>query len=606
MGGLPTLLVELDDGSGTFPHDVTDYVDLSAGWSIPRGRDTEGDSIDPSTLTIAFKNDDGEFTLGDPTFDIAVDQGIRLTETLGGTTSARFAGYVQNWPTSWDSPTGTKSTTRVTAVDRLSRLERARLRSMLEEEILLDSPSAYYTLGEPEGATAGGDTSGNSQRPLGTLGSGTALSFGTGVGPIDGLTAVQLFGGKNLGVRLADTFASNILVAEAFVALGSDPVGYPILELTAGGVMLRLSVDVTGLYVERLVMGVGGGGVGAPGSWMDGQTRHLAMVHDLGTGDVGLYIDGVDQGSTFIATTSFTTPVLYVGRSAEDSGVMTGTVSHVAVWQSAGSPATRIAAHALTGLSGTESSDDRVARLVSYVGMTGADLDLEAGSSTLVAQSTSGGSVMDALNDAVATEGGALFIAGDGKLTLHSRNHPVAAATSAAVVTLTTADTVPDNLTWSVDKNHLVNYVEASRPNGATQTSQNAASVAQFDQYPESLSLLVETDDEVADAAAWRANANATVAPRLTSVTVDLMTLADDTLREDLLGLELGDRITISGFPSQSPEATADLLIEGWSEEQSIDSWTLTLNTIPAETYRAWILGDSTYSVLGSTTRLYY
>ena len=66
------------------------------------------------------------------------------------------------------------------------------MRSMLEQEILLDTPTAYYTLGEPEGATSAGDTSGNGLASLTIAGTGAALTFGTSTGPADGLPAPTL------------------------------------------------------------------------------------------------------------------------------------------------------------------------------------------------------------------------------------------------------------------------------------------------------------------------------------------------------------------------------------------------------------------------------
>ncbi|MCC7268780.1 MAG: hypothetical protein IT546_15780, partial [Caulobacteraceae bacterium] len=65
MTGLPTLLVELDDGSGTFPYDITEYVSLSSGWSIgPHGRPDELQEVQATSLNLTLDNTDGRFTLG--------------------------------------------------------------------------------------------------------------------------------------------------------------------------------------------------------------------------------------------------------------------------------------------------------------------------------------------------------------------------------------------------------------------------------------------------------------------------------------------------------------------------------------------------------------
>ena len=152
----------------------------------------------------------------------------------------------------------------------------------------------------------------------------------------------------------------------------------------------------------------------------------------------------------------------------------------------------------------------------------------------------------------------------------------------------------------------MVNTVSGSRPDGATQSVANSASIAKYDEYPNDLgTVLVLTDAEVLDAITWRVSNYGEVNPRLSSVTLDLTTLPTAT-QQAALNLRQGDRITISGLPAQSPVATADVLVEGLSESIRSGSWRLTFNTIPAATYRVWVLGDATYGVLDSTTRLHY
>lgn len=604
MTGLPTLLVELDDGTGTFPHDITTYVDQSSEWSIQRGRANEFDSIDPSDLTITLKNDQAHFTLDSPTFGIYVDQMIRLTETLGGTVSARFTGYVQNWPTSWDSPIGNKSTVTINAVDRLARLERRKLRSILEQTILADSPVAYYTLGEPEGSTSAADSSGNAVASLVLDGTGADVVFGNGIGPsTDGLTAAQFAGGQYL--RTPSPIAS-LGTVEFF--LSASPAPATSEGLMQGGTWFVWIASSGRVFASNnFMMGSPVSSVSTAGSVADGSVHHIAVTFTGATAK--LYLDG-----SLVDTTASPEPslleVVEVGAATStftSFDTFNGMLSHVAAFTAVLS-ADRIAGHAAAGLTAFagETTDARIERLASFANITPADMDLETGVANLTAQATSGSSAMDALNEVVNTEGGGLFIAGDGNLVFQNRTHRTVAATSTAAVALTTRDVDPSDLTWSVDKNYMTNYVEGSRPDGAVQVAVNQASIDVHEQYPGSITLLVATDAEVSSALAWRVYAYGEVEPRLSSVTVDLLTLADDAQREAILGLELGDRMTVSAFPSQSPRATADVIVEGMRESQSINAWSITFNTVPAETFRAWVLEDPVYGVLDSTTRLHY
>jgi hypothetical protein len=187
--GLPTITVKLDDGSLTYPTNVSTRVRLPAGVTVSGyGRTDEQPAAQAAQFSVTLDNTDGAITS-----TVTVGQGIQFTETIGATTRTRFTGVIsaanQGWPTGDD----TFSVIQVTAVDPLAALARQPLRSMLEEEILLDNPTAYYTLGEAQGATTAGDTSGNQGVSLSLSNDGGArMTFGQGTGPgVDGLTAAQ-------------------------------------------------------------------------------------------------------------------------------------------------------------------------------------------------------------------------------------------------------------------------------------------------------------------------------------------------------------------------------------------------------------------------------
>lgn len=104
MTGLPTLIVELEDGSGNFTNDITAYV-RQRTWSLSRGWSDENDedNIQPAQLQMQLDNLDGRFTLGASNYNgITKDKRIRLSETVGANTYRRVVGYVIDWPTKWE------------------------------------------------------------------------------------------------------------------------------------------------------------------------------------------------------------------------------------------------------------------------------------------------------------------------------------------------------------------------------------------------------------------------------------------------------------------------------------------------------------------------
>jgi hypothetical protein len=588
---VPNLLVQLDDTSGAFVHNVTAYVHLPSGVETKRGRNDEDDTVAASELKLRLDNVDGRFTLGSTTYGIRIDQRIRVTETVGATTSIRFTGYVEDWPTSWPSPSASHAVTYVTAVDRLARLERRKLAgTFLDTEMAADAPFGRWPLRDAEGSTTAGDVSGNARPTLTPQGTGTLPVF-TGAG-------VTFMGGKYLTARPAGTVLAGFEVMFSRTSIPSTRQCVMALNTTLGGTLFNLVIEpVTG----QASMGSSGGPtVTTSASVCDGAPHHAFIANDDASLTASLYIDGVLVGSSNHTVVQNPMATMTVGGSVNPSTAnFAGTASDFAVYTTAPSAA-RIAVHAdavLTGL-GSDSSDERIARLAAYANLAPADLSLEAGVLTSVpTQQIDGVAVLESMRDVAESEGGVLFVNGSGQLVLQNRTHRVMVATSAADMALTSADIGDPVITG--DKQYLENYITGSREGGATQVALNQASIDQYDQYPNDIRRALYTSDEqVADLINWRVAQYGEPRPRMSSVTLDLQQAA--------LGLELGDRITVSGLPVQSPIETADLLVEGWTETVTDQSWDMVLNTVPAEGSRAWLLGNATYGVLDSTTRLYY
>ncbi|HJR90332.1 MAG TPA: hypothetical protein VJ782_09275, partial [Aeromicrobium sp.] len=239
MTGLPTFLVELDDGTGTFPDDITTAVSLKAGGSITRGRADEHGSITPTVLRLGIE---WSGLSGITTFN---DQMIRVTETVGATTSVRFTGYVQDWPVEWPSGGDEYAITRITAVDRLARLARRKLKSMIEHEYLVDAPLLFYPLTEREDSESAGDVSGNGGPSLIPDGAGVVF----GATSLDGQGAVTLPAGVSLrsapGATGISAEASASFWVECFCDFGSPQTNIVSVEF-ASGATVTLRTDGAG------------------------------------------------------------------------------------------------------------------------------------------------------------------------------------------------------------------------------------------------------------------------------------------------------------------------------------------------------------------------
>jgi len=582
MTGLPTVQVLLDDVSngGTWPYDITTYVELQYGYTITRGRSDEVGDVQPTSLSMTLNNTDGRFTLGTTGGGygaINVDRRIQVKHTVSGVTTTRCTLYVQDWPVEWPGGSSAYAVAPITAVDRLARLNRRVLRSIIEQEILLDAPAAYYTLGEPAGSTTAADSSGADAAALTTIGSGTAVVFGSATGPgTDGLTAAEFAAGEYLYALLPGAPATQ----ECFFATTA----------TDG-----LLVNVGGGHVLAVAAGklsFNGGAVVSAASVNDGLIHHAAMSITGGTATI--YLDGASVGTTAatVGGISFT-----VGRD------FTGSIAHVA-FNSAALYAARILAHYTAGHDGFpgDRSDERIARFASYANIPTADQSLEVGYQDNVPHfDITGMSPTAAMSEVATSEDGLLFLRGDGDLVFQNRYHRSVQTTPVFTVA---ADAIGSADRFTGDMQHVVNAVTITRADGPGAYAENTASIASHEQYPLSLDLKVATTAEAVDRADWEANAYPEPLPRIGGLTLDLFqqTVA---VQQGAQALELSDRFQVTGLPTQTPGGTtADLVAEGWTESVSITSWAVQFNASPWAPNAVWIIGDSTYGVLDSTTKL--
>lgn len=593
---LPTLTVLLDDGTGTFPTNITSKVLALDGYEIGRGRGDWQGAVTAGDLRLTLNNSDGRFTPGSTTLGtpspITVDQRIRLKETVNGVTYTRFTGYVKSWPVSWPATVVTFSIVPVTATDAQARAERRPLRSMLEEEILLRSPSVYYTLGEPEGSTAAGDTSGNQAAVLEIVEAGAALTFGAGTGPTDGLTSATFANGD----FLSDNGTATVTVPTTYSMVDWFTTTTPLGSLTQGQGDLGWEMSLNGSGEVRVfVPGAGSGLITGP-VVTDG-SEHCAIA----TGDgvtATLYVDGVSVGTRAIGAPNSAIQELNLGVG------FTGTIAHVATYTTALSAADALAIYQ-AGSSATESGTARITRLAGYAGIPVGTLDSSL--TNVPRAALTGKSAQAAIQEVADAEMGVVYLDGNGNLTFHNRER-VSAKTAPDLI-LDRQWVTPD-VQPVVDDQQIINYFETkAEGTGATSLVNATASETTHGRYAQSQTYLVQTDAEALDRARWIVDNFDEPAPRYGTLTINLYGMTAAQASTVLAALDLDCWLRVTSLASQNPGGTtADVVVQGWRErcepESTKDPWTITCNVVARSLYNAWILGSSTYGVLDSTTKL--
>lgn len=562
-------------------------------------------------------------------------------ETRPAVAFPRFYGFLSEAPVTWPV-SGVYARAEWSAVDLLERVgsRAGSLRPMVLEEALLDSPLVLLPLDEADGATQAASL--GSTQGVGTLyqvDSGT-YQFAAGTGPpADGSSSLVLTrGGDTAGwfISTPAALASTDLTVETWVNANAPAPGVSV------GTMIHLSNAATGGTTTpsavlwhtstQLVFHMDGppylSAIGS--SIADGHTHHVAATCRKagGTVTLRLYVDGAQVASASSAGSATTVTAAYMLVGGAKSYVMwSGTINHCAVYPTALS-ADRISAHYHAGWDGFggETSDQRISRLASYARLAsltptalvsvwklddasasvldsatilaGSDLNLENGQAVVYGQAAGGSDYLTEIRAVTTTEGGLVYVDGAGQFRFHARDHrynrPLGAVRA--------AEDADPGLYPAYDLQGVVNDVTVTGQANVTARYTDPASIAQRGIYaPSPIASLSRDPLDVWSMATWQVNGRSAPTPTYRQVTFDLATLPADAPAQ-LLALDVGDRLQLTGLPGQAADTAPDLIVEGWTETATPDQWRLTFNTSPAGRYDVWRLDDAAHSVLDSTT----
>lgn len=584
---LPNTKVEIAFDSGyTTPAasrtwtDVSAWVESQYGLTINRGRADEISQIQPSILSLTLDNTDGRFTpekTGGAYYpNVKKGRPIRVTSTYNAVQYVRFVGYINEWPVVWPDSTSATSTVTITASSRMARLGvSAELKSIVEEEILVDSPEAYYTLGEPAEATSAADSSGKAAPALTMAGAGTDVTFGTATGPgTDGLTAATFAGAKYLAATLNTALTDfSLKLYFSTATTGETMVSY------SGGLLAIATTSGTG--ITAAVQGT----LLTTGDAVADSLVHCVEVTRSGTA-LSLYLDGVSK-DTDVNGTAIAAGDLWVGSGSLGAAVgltnpFHGSLSHVALSSTADS-STRAAAYATAGSTGFagESGAARITRLAGYAGVPAAELSLDTGVATIAHFDITGTAPTAAMQKVTDTENGILYDAKDGTLTFKDRDHRYALASSFTLNA--TAQEVQGDLLPRLDDQFLVNDATATGIDTSARII-DATSTADYGYYRQTIDAASSDPEAVRALAEWRVGLNKQPTSRYPTVSVDVVNLS--TAQAALiLAADISTRFGLSSLPTQAPASTADFFVEGYAERITESKHLITFNTSPTTGY---------------------
>jgi hypothetical protein len=258
-----------------------------------------------------------------------------------------------------------------------------------------------------------------------------------------------------------------------------------------------------------------------------------------------------------------------------------------------------------------ELSGARIGAILDAIGWPAADRSIDAGISTVQAKTYALDSALSALQEIELTEGGLLFMSADGKVTFKDRTKFV----------LDALDTT--NYTWGdlgsekiyadlgplerADTN-LWNRIVIEAPGKTTVDVSDSASRDAFTVAYRTLSLstLHESQNEMVDRANYLLTRYGTPKNRISEMVIE----RSIDYWNRLLDRELHSKLRARKRPVGGGTIEQDSFVEGINHDVDYrhgTKWLVTLNLSPLdEVTTYWVLGDTVYSVLDSTTRLYY
>lgn len=567
----------------------------------------------------------------------------------------RFCGEVPAWPAQWDSSRDVR--TPLNGQGILRRLDQGKspLKSALRRTLQNTyGVVAYWPMEEPEGATEFASALGGPAMRF----SGTATTAG-------GVTGLTLAADASLACSeplpaFADAGAVGRVPSydPSFVSDASSLRGWTVAAIVgfpASGVsngMQILTVSTTplpsgGTTMARVVLSYDStsywkcqiyDATGAVVSTLDFSSLTTAFnplgaswyvriwTHENATG-CGVYltrVDGIRDAALLSIGYGTDSPMYDPGRVTAvsvggGSTPLAGPVrvGHVVVannpdslWTSLVAPYYTQVRAALVAHAG-ERADERFRRLCAEEHIDHYTTAATAPSLPTVAPAARMGEqrvapLLDLLHECETTDGAVLYEPA-GFLGLALRTRASKYNQAAALALSYSAGQVVAPFAPVEDEQHVRNDVTVTRPSGSSARKvleTGALSVRPppdgVGRYDTSDEVSVWYDRDLPDQAGWRLALGTWDEGRYPSVTVNLV--ASPSLIAAVMGLDVGDRVTVSGLPAWLPPGGADLLTEGLAEEfGSNGEWTVTANASPGGPYRVAVLDSATLGRLDTT-----
>lgn len=603
-----TLKVELN--LATVWTDVTAYVRTESAARLTRGRQDEASTPAAATGTLTFDNRDGRFSPRNPSGayygKIGRNTPLRVSVLDDHAVyKVRFQGEVSEWPVGWNLR-GTDVYVSVTASGPRRRLTAGAvpLQSPYKRaELALSAVVAYWPMEDGDDSTSFGSALPNG-RPMFI---GGAIDFASDSSFV-AATALPTFGALGALTALVPAYTPGASGQQVRMLLKSNT--------TTGGQALNVYVRTSGAhYFLFSYFPVGGSATVQMFNTTTGIQEATLATFDARpwlTDGARLSIELKQNGTGIDLNLVMISPGTSIGASWGVVTIPSSTLGLITAVQVAptGPDVVSIVGH-ITVENHITSIFDLAAVLDAYAGEEAAGradrLAIEEG----VPYGIAAGPVISELmgpqteatfltlfdESAYVDDGISTELVDDFGLFWRARTDMYS-----QTVRLALAYTDLQGLAPTDDDQALQNDVTVTRTGGssARAVATGSLSPANVGTYAQGYDLSLFTDAQAQYQAGWRLGLGTVNAPRWPVVSFDAkkLTLAQ---RDALIALREGDLVTVSGCPAFTGTPGLNrVLVMGWTETITVNTWTFTLMTVPATAYDVIILNDATFGRLDS------
>ena len=588
---------------------VTPYVrDIR----IDRGRRSEWIQASPGKLGLTLDNRtrrfDPEYTSGPYYGDLVPMVPVRVQVTYDGTTWTLFTGFVEGWPTVYNT-SNTDAETRVTAVDG-SRLLRQYVlpRTMLEATVADTSPTHYWPLTNPTTGVVYDTVRDYKVEPfLYATSNPTAYTSDMAAG--DPTIMAGLTGTNGTGLASLDTYTGplrSVMFVTDATAVNTDTT------YTGGRVLFTNSTN------DGIDVSFGDGDVSVTYSNVTDNRYYPAtlvtapytrdrgnmVVLTFDTSNVRVYVNGslVHTGALSTGTTS----LIGLLKSRVYFKAY-GSIGQVAIWDYtlSDSDVATLAATA-AGYDG-DTTGTRLGRLLNLTAWPATWRTIATGDQTLGPYYTDGVSVLTAAQLIGTAEIGYAFINSDGNIELKDATD-TATANIVALFDDEGIDAPFTDIEVSANTvDDIVNTVEAVYQYGSVTVS-DSASVTAYGEATSRVDARLVNTPTVATTIAQNVVDRAKN-PRTRVNRLDIPVRRDPaTIVPMVAPLDLADDVTVSFTPTGVGDPLwRAVRVQGIRHNISLNDWRVSLYLAPGPVNTngpLMVLDDDTYGKLDSGNKL--